>query len=68
MKPDTIVVRKVQVQYPAWEFSDFGDQLGSDGLVSLSHGPDPLMRISLSKGHDAQRIDFRPSTPMIIEW
>jgi hypothetical protein len=63
-----VSIRKVQVRYPAWDFSDFGDHLGSDGLVSLSHGTDPFMQVSLNMEREAQRIDLRPSTPLVIEW
>ncbi len=63
-----VSIRKVQVRYPEWDFSDFGDQLGSDGLVSLSYGPEPFMQVSLNIGRQAQRIDLRPSTPLIVEW
>lgn len=63
-----VSIRKVQVRYPAWDFSDFGDQLGSDGLVSLSHGSEPFMLVSLNTGRDAQRVDLRPRTPLVVEW
>ncbi|MEX1329520.1 MAG: hypothetical protein AB1Z29_22185 [Desulfobacterales bacterium] len=33
-----VSIRKIQVRYAAWNFADFGDQLGSDGMVALSHG------------------------------
>jgi hypothetical protein len=63
-----VSIRKILVRYPAWKFSDFGDQLGSDGLVSLSHGPEPIMQVLLNTGREARRIDLRPRTPLVVEW
>lgn len=65
---EDVSIRKIQVRYPAWNFSDFGDQLGSDGLVSLSHGPEPIMQVSLNTGLKARRVDLRPRTPLVVEW
>ena len=63
-----VSVRKVELQYPGWDRSDFGNEFGADGVVSLSHGQEPLMLMSLKAEPGGKCVDLRPQTPLVVEW